>query len=302
LSEAVNEAVERALGAGILTSASLMVGAPAAADAVRRARALPSLRVGLHLVVIEGAAVLLQPEIPALVRSANPLTQPSPPRGKGLSLLPLPLGGEGRGEGVAFPSDQLALALRYSFHPRVRRQLAAEIRAQFAAFAATGLPLDHANAHKHMHLHPTVGRMMIEIGQEYGLRAIRVPAEPRHVLSRCAHPTRVADRALYHWTALLRRRARRAGMAVNDHAFGIAWSGHMTAAKLLRLAPHLPEGVSEVYFHPASRRDPVLTALMPDYEHEAELAALLDPAVRAAFTAAGAMMTSFSEVAARAVR
>lgn len=76
----------------------------------------------------------------------------------------------------------------------------------------------------------------------------------------------------------------------------------MTAEKLLRLAARLPDGVSEIYFHPASRRDPALTALMPDYDHEAELAALLDPRVRAAFAAASATMTSFSEVAARAAR
>ena len=40
LHEAVNEAVERASRTGILTAASLMVAAPAAADAVRRARGL----------------------------------------------------------------------------------------------------------------------------------------------------------------------------------------------------------------------------------------------------------------------
>jgi hypothetical protein len=143
---------------------------------------------------------------------------------------------------------------------------------------------------------------MIEIGREYGLRAIRVPAEPPKVLAQCGHHASLGDRALYHWTALLRRRARRAGMATNDHAFGIAWSGHMTAAKLRRLSAHLPDGVSEIYSHPASRRDAALTALMPNYEHEAEFAALLDPAVLAAFAAAGVTMTSFSEVAARAAR
>ncbi len=59
LSEGVNEAVEqRASRRCILDAASLMVAGPAAADAVRRARALPGLRVGLHLVVIEGPSVL----------------------------------------------------------------------------------------------------------------------------------------------------------------------------------------------------------------------------------------------------
>src|SRR5208282_2125038 len=64
LTESVNEAVERAHREGALTGASLMVAGPAAADAVRRARVLPSLRVGLHLVVIEGPAVLPPSEIP----------------------------------------------------------------------------------------------------------------------------------------------------------------------------------------------------------------------------------------------
>ena len=247
LSVAVNEAVERAHRDGVLDAASLMVAGPAAADAVRRARALPSLRVGLHLVVIEGPAVLPPAAIPDLVDA----------------------GGE-------FPSDQLRLGVNYFFRPRVRRQLAAEIRAQFAAFAATGLALDHANAHKHMHLHPTVGRLLIDIGRTFGLPAIRVPAEPPAVLARCGTRVGPGARALYHWTRLLRRRVRAAGLATCDHCFGLAWTGQMTADRLRRLLAELPDGSSEIYFHPATAHDAVLQRLMPDYEHAAELAALLD--------------------------
>jgi len=251
LSEAVNEAVEQAHRDGILDAASLMVAAPAAADAVRRARALPDLRVGLHLVVIEGPAVLPPREIASLVDADG-----------------------------QFPADQFRLGVRYAFVPHIRRQLAAEIRAQFAAFAATGLALDHANAHKHMHLHPSVGRLMLEIGRDFGLPAIRVPAEPPDVLRRCGTPVGPGARALYRWTTLLRRQARAAGVAVNDHCFGLAWSGHMTGDRVRRLIEVLPDGISELYFHPAVRRDALLARLMPDYEHEAELAALLDPALR----------------------
>ena len=50
----VNEAVARAHTEGVLTQASLMVAAPAAADAVARARILPALIVGLHLVLVDG--------------------------------------------------------------------------------------------------------------------------------------------------------------------------------------------------------------------------------------------------------
>ena len=50
----------------------------------------------------------------------------------------------------------------------------------------------------------------------------------------------------------------------------------MTTERIRCLVPNLPDGDNEIYFHPATARDPVLDRLMPDYEHEAELAALLD--------------------------
>src|SRR3954467_11277386 len=105
LTESVNAGIERAHRDGVLQAASLMVGAPAAVDAVRIARANPSLRVGLHLVGIEGPAGLAPPALP----------------------------GPGDAQGQ-FPSDQLGLGLRYFFRAAVRRQLRAEIRAQFSAF------------------------------------------------------------------------------------------------------------------------------------------------------------------------
>jgi hopanoid biosynthesis associated protein HpnK len=240
LTESVNEAVERAATSGMLTSASLMVGAPAFNDAVERAKRCPNLHVGLHLVVIEGPAVLPPDKIPGLVNTDG-----------------------------QFPSDQLRLGIDYFFRPAIRRQLAAEIRAQFEKFAATGLKLDHANAHKHMHLHPTVGHLMIAIGRAFGLPAIRIPAEP---------PRRngtFADSLLRRWCAILRAQARRANLITNDQILGLSDTGHMTLPTVARMLAHLPDGTTEMYFHPATRRDATLQRLMPTYEHTAEFAALL---------------------------
>src|SRR5271155_1634643 len=69
--EAVNEAVEIAVVRGVLTAASLMVAAPAAADAVRRAKHLPNLHVGLHLVLADGQSMLDSRQIPDLIDSAG---------------------------------------------------------------------------------------------------------------------------------------------------------------------------------------------------------------------------------------
>jgi hopanoid biosynthesis associated protein HpnK len=247
LTESVNDAVEEAQTKGVLTQASLMVAAPAAADAVRRAKNLPGLKVGLHLVLVDGDSVLGHARLPHI-------TTP-----------------DGR-----FPRNQAALGVKYFFSRAARRELAAETRAQFAAYAATGLKLHHADAHKHMHLHPTIGRLMIGIGREFGLARIRVPAEPPGVLKACGETPSLADHALYHWSRLLRAQARRAGLAAADHVFGIKWSGHMTTARIRMLLENLPAGSSEIYFHPATASDTVLKNLMPDYKHRAELETLLD--------------------------
>jgi hopanoid biosynthesis associated protein HpnK len=262
LTISVNEAVERAYTEGVLTQASLMVAAPAAADAVARAKKFPGLNTGLHLVLVEGDSMLGHTKLPNITT----------PEGK-------------------FSKDQAALGVKYFFSPAARRELKAEIQAQFAAYAATGLKLHHADAHKHMHLHPTVGGLLLRIGAEFGLRAIRIPAEPPRLMAALGSP---GGRMLYRWTALLRARARAAGMAMNDAAFGLAWSGHMTEARLLRLLPALPEGVSEIYFHPAAGRDAAIRATMPSYEHEAELAALVSPAVRAAL--AGMQLCGYGDL------
>src|SRR6202021_1115464 len=107
------------------------------------------------------------------------------------------------------------------------RHVAAEIRSQFAAFPATGLPLAPVNGHKHVHLHPTVARLVVEIGRDYGMRAMRLPFEPVGPL-RAAVPSE--RRRAPPWSpvlAALRRRLARAGLVTNDQVFGIAWSGRM---------------------------------------------------------------------------
>jgi hopanoid biosynthesis associated protein HpnK len=241
LHPAVNEAVELAHRDGVLNAASLMVGAPAAADAAARAHRLQGLCVGLHLVLADGAAVLPRTAIPDLV--------------------------DARGR---FSAAMVRNGCRFFFLPRVRRQLAAEIRAQFAAYAATGLPLDHVNTHKHFHLHPTVLSLILSIGREFGLRAMRLPQEAAPPLF------------LRPWLALLRRRLRAAGIVHNDHVVGIAASGRMDEAALLAALARLPAGVTEIYLHPALVSGARVAPTMAAYRHADELAALLSPRVRTA--------------------
>jgi hopanoid biosynthesis associated protein HpnK len=252
---AVNEAVEIAHRDGILTAASLMVAGAAVEDAVERARRMPALGVGLHIVLADGAPVLPPEQVSALV------------------------GADGR-----FPGEMLATALAIAFNPAARRQMEAEVSAQFAAFAATGLPLDHVNAHKHFHLHPLIASAILRAGSLHGLRAMRVPVEPG------------AGAALNWWAGRLGKRLRRAGMTVNDRVAGLVASGAFDTARMRAALETLPEGLTEIYCHPAIVD--VWPGSAPGYRYSDELAGLIDPQVRAALIASGAECGGFARFAA----
>ncbi len=256
LDESVNDAVEQAHVDGALTTASLMVGAPAAVHAVEIAKRLPTLGVGLHLVLADGPAVSPRTAIPDL------------------------LDAQGR-----FGDHMVRDGFRYFFLPEVRAQLAIEIRAQFETFAATGLRLDHVNAHKHFHLHPTVLSLMLAIGRNYGLNAVRLPYEPG------------TAPWLKPWLLLTRHHLRKANVLHNDAMFGLATTGATDEAALLTAIEALPPGLNEIYLHPATRRG--LTPTMASYRHDDELAALLSPRVREMIAARGIVNGRWSDFAAQ---
>ncbi|MBS0469820.1 MAG: hopanoid biosynthesis-associated protein HpnK [Proteobacteria bacterium] len=260
----VNDAVEIAHRDGILTAASLMVSAPAAADAVARARANPRLRVGLHIVLVEGKPTLPASAVPDLV--------------------------DFRGN---FRTDMAASAANMFFRPKVRRQLEAEIEAQFDAFRATGLSLDHVNTHKHFHLHPTIVTAILKAGRRYGLRAMRVPLEPQGVLLRAEPGAKLpSPLATAPWALISRARLRRAGMRVPDAVFGLAWSGAMTSKRVLGLIENLPDGLTEIYLHPATGP---YEGSAPGYAYAEELAALTAPRVVEAFRNAAIAKGGFAD-------
>jgi chitin disaccharide deacetylase len=253
LHESINEAVELASRAGTLSAASLMMGAPATADAVRRARELPGLRIGLHLVLTDGTPVLPPERVPLLVDR------------------------QGR-----FRTRLFLAGWRYFLSPQARYQLEAEIHAQFEAFAATGLTLDHVNAHKHFHNHPTVLGLMLRVGRAFGLQAMRLPYEPNGPSGTRAWTKGLSNYAIKPWFKLMKRRLHEAGVLCNDWLFGIRHSGAMNEARLLERLRQLPPGVTEIYLHPATQSGAAIAHSMRDYNHRDELAALRSPRVRAA--------------------
>ena len=270
----VNDAVVDAHVNGILTAASLMVTETALDDAVTRAKALPSLGVGLHMTLVDGIPALPPSQIPDLV--------------------------DAKGH---FTLDLVRLGASIYLRKSVQKQVKAEMRAQFELFKATGLKLAHVDSHHHYHLHPTVFELMLELALEYGAPGIRIPWEPPF-LSWSARRDRMGARlfnGVFHWrrSERMRNLASRAGLVVNERAFGLNDSGAMTADKVGSFLDVLPSGLSEIYSHPATRHWEE-RPMPPHYQVDGEYKAFIDPANLAKVKDLGIRLTTFAAEAERA--
>jgi hopanoid biosynthesis associated protein HpnK len=258
-SRPINEAVIRAHREGVLTTASLMVNEPDGAEAVAWARENPRLGVGLHLALLCGRAALPREQIPGLVNA--------------------------RGE---FRDDPVGAGLRYFFRRDLREQLRAEIRAQFARFRATGLPLDHVNGHLHLHLHPTVFGLLMEEAASLGFRHVRLTREGFWRDWPLARGRRLyrAVHAFLYWLLAARARPRLAqrGLRHTDHVFGLLQNDRVDEAYVLNLLAVLPPGDSELYSHPS----------LDKFKHE--FAALVSPRVKARIEQRGIQLIRYQDL------
>lgn len=264
LNEHVNAAVVQAARDGVLSATSLMVGAPAVDQAVAMARELPGLGVGLHIVLIDGKSVLPPEQIPGLVDETG-----------------------------RFDNRMVRTSLRLAASNSMRRQLDAEVRAQFEAFSQTGLALDHVNAHKHFHLHPMIAASIVRVARQFGARCIRLPLETTSGRVHGAS-ARLEQLATRQSARALRRRLRRAGLCHNDHIVGLRDTGQMTEQRLLQQITTLPSGVTEIYSHPATCNAGISSA--KGYDHVGELQALTSARVQQALETRGLVPLRFADL------
>jgi chitin disaccharide deacetylase len=259
LSHSVNEAVIRAHREGILTSASLMVNEAGFEEGVRLAKENPKLGVGLHLSLLHGHSALPPEKIPGLVNA--------------------------RGE---FSNSPVGAGMKYFFDDGLREPLQAEIRAQFERFRSTGLPLDHVNGHLHLHLHPTIFKILMDEVETFGIRHFRLTrdclARSRR-MSRGYHFYRLSHAAIFECLSnnvrgpLKQRNIRHAQIT-----FGLLQDGRVDEEYILKLLPELPEGDSELYSHPSLNK----------FKHEFD--ALISPRVREQIQKLGIQLIRYQDL------
>lgn len=149
ISKGVNAAIVKAHRKGILNSASLMINQKYAAEAVNLAKKMPELEMGLHVNLTNEYPAAPAQEIPLLV--------------------------DGQGK---LKNGFVNLLLLSFFKPRqLRLQVEIEMRAQIAKYLTTGLPLQHLDSHRHVHMIPQIFKTMRKLQKEFEVPRIRVMNE-----------------------------------------------------------------------------------------------------------------------------
>ncbi len=149
ISKGVNAAISKAHREGILNSTSLMINQKYADEAVKMAKEMPELEIGLH--------VNLTNEYPAA-------------QAQQISLL---VDGQGK-----LKNGFVNLFLLSFLKPKqLQQQTEIEMRAQIAKYLATGLPLQHLDGHRHVHLIPPIFKAMRKLQKEFAVPRIRVMNE-----------------------------------------------------------------------------------------------------------------------------
>jgi len=258
-SHSINEAVIRAHREGILTTASLMVNEPGFEQAVALARENLRLGVGLHLTLLCGHSALPPSKIPGLV--------------------------DRQGQ---FTSNPAKAGCRYFFNRGLRSQLRNEIRAQLEKFRATGLCLDHVNGHLHLHLHPTLLGILMDVADEFGIKRVRLTCDPFWLNTKLASG-RWGYRALHAvifacLSAQARPVLKRRGIRYTGAVFGLLQNAFVDDAYILKLLPRLPDGDSELYSHPS----------LDQFRNEFD--ALISPRVRAQIEQLGIKLIRYQDL------
>lgn len=266
LDPAINTAIAQTHTAGILTSASLLIGAAHTDPAIEFARDNPALGVGVHLCLVDGQPVASPDKVAGLIGRTGTL-----------------------------PPNPLALSALLALGRGVELAVEVELRAQIEKFLATGLRPTHLDTHQHTHLLPSVQRIMARLAREYDIAWVRGPVEPLRLSLRCDchHKTRTLARWSVFGTlgARCARRLRQFGLRTTNRSVGVLNAGQLTEEFLLAYLPLLPDGVAEFVFHPATE------PLESGYQQTGELQALCSPRVRELLERSAIQLVNFQELA-----
>jgi hopanoid biosynthesis associated protein HpnK len=273
LTSGVNRAIAESNRSGIVTSTTLMANAQASVAATDLAKTQPGLKTGCHIVLIDG--VPLTANLPSLTNGSS-----------------------------RFRSSLKQFALDSMRKRIAAEEIQREAEAQIRKMQACGIALTHVDSHKHTHMFPQILRPVLRAARACGVRAVRNPFEPLRswpksmVLGNPGLWVRsAAVMAFQMFASEFHRAIKEEGMVSTDGTVGIAATGMLDQAILLKILHALPEGTWELVCHPGySDADLQAAGTRLTQSRQVELAALTSAETREAIARQKIELISYEDL------
>lgn len=257
-----NQGIVDAHCKGIVTAASMLAYGPTFREAVKIAKALPKLDIGIHLNLSEGE--------------------------------PLVLGHK------TLVDDQGKFWGRQEARRRARestfdlREIEREVDAQIDTLKSAGLKITHLDSVDHMHIRGNLAQSISIVARKHGIRYFRCPADKIRPPSLKLEADRAAAVQEYHQSAVNAIGVYAAQRMRSAENFGgAALTGFLTPDLLVETIQSLPIGFTELMVHPGLRS---AESGFEGPDREAELQALTDPRLKPLLKELGIALTHFGKV------
>ena len=223
--DAVNAAVAESFRHGIVTSTSIVATGPAFDRAVTLTKELPELGVGVHLAATEYIPALPPMKIRNLVNS----------------------------DGRFYPRGEQFR--RMAIHPHMREELLLEWDAQISKVVGAGIKPTHIDGHGHCHAHPAAAGVVLKLAQRFGVRNVRLPAEPIWWAPGRTLSSRFAAKVGLSLASQVARMKWQRKLRFPRTFYGFTHGGSITADAIRAVATSVPPGTSELMVHVATSKD-----------------------------------------------
>lgn len=248
--ELINRAVERAFNSGCLKSATIMAGGAAVEDAVKLAKKISGLGVGIHFTLANGNPILPPNEIPSLVTE----------------------------EGI-FHADYVKFLKRYLSGKISLAEVRSELAAQLEKIFRAGLTPTHIDSHQHLHHVPGIVEIVLDLAAASGIKAMRVANTKLFDGELDSIGKFVGRLGLGSLAKFAAHAAHKRNFATPEHFAGIVAGESVSENFMLKLIENLRDGTTEVMLHPGTDNKILQYFCEWDHDFEEELAAVTSPRV-----------------------
>ena len=248
--ELINRAVERAFNSGCLKSATLMAGGAAFDDAIKLAKKISGLGVGIHFTLANGNPILPPNEIPSLVTE----------------------------EGI-FHADYVKFLKRYLSGKISLDEVRSELAAQLEKIFRAGLKPTHVDSHQHLHHVLGIIEIVLDLAAASGIKAMRVANTKIFDGELDSIGKFVGRLGLGSLAKFATHAAHKRNFTTPEHFAGIVAGESISENFMLKLIENLRDGTTEVMLHPGTDNKILQDFCEWNHNFEKELAAVTSPRV-----------------------